>query len=246
MGKLDGRSVLITGAARGQGAAIARLFVEEGARVVLTDIRDDEGKLLADELGEQARYIHLDVRRETDWSAAVRYTDAEFGKLDGLINNAGVLHICTIEADSRASFLNVVEINQLGVFLGMKAVIRSMRDAGGGTIVNTASVDGTNGVPMANAYCASKFAVVGMTKVAAIELGRDGIRVNAISPGVIITDMVSGFMDSMQDILTDRIPLHRFGRPAEIASVALFLTSDDSSYCTGANVVVDGGWTAEV
>lgn len=246
MGQLDGRTVLISGGARGQGAAIARRFVAEGAQVTLGDILDDEGKQLADELGDAARYVHLDVRHEAHWSAAVRHTVAEFGKLDGLINNAGILHICTIEADSANAFMNVVEVNQLGVFLGVKAVIRAMREAGGGTIVNTASVDGVNGVPMANAYCASKFAVIGMTKVAAIELGRDGIRVNSISPGVIVTDMVSGFMDSMQDILTDRMPLHRFGQPDEIASVALFLTSAESSYCTGANIVADGGWTAEV
>jgi 3alpha(or 20beta)-hydroxysteroid dehydrogenase len=246
MEQLAGRTILISGGARGQGAAIGRRFAAEGARVVLGDIRDGDGKLLAAELGDQARYVHLDVREEEDWAAAVRHATDEFGTLDGLVNNAGVFRACPLETDSAAAFQDVIEVNQLGVFLGMRAVIGALRCAGGGTIVNTASVDGLNGAAMATAYCASKFAVVGMTKVAATELGRDKIRVNAICPGVIETDMVSEFRDGIQRVLDQRVPLRRAGLPSEVAALALFLTSGESSYCTGGCFVADGGWTAEI
>jgi 3alpha(or 20beta)-hydroxysteroid dehydrogenase len=244
MGALAGRVILISGAARGQGAAAARRFAAEGARVIIGDILDDEGKQLAGELGDEASYVHLDVRESADWAAAVRHGQVAYGRLDGLVNNAGVLGQGPVDRMSEQEFMRVVAVNQLGVFLGTQAVIPALRAARGGTIVNVASVDGLIGVPMLSAYCASKFAVVGMTRVAAIELGPDNIRVNAICPGVVATAMISGLPQRVEDALLDQIPLRRFGEPAEIAALALFLTSPESSYCTGGSFVADGGWTA--
>ncbi|WP_399930750.1 SDR family NAD(P)-dependent oxidoreductase [Streptomyces kanamyceticus] len=244
MGKLDGRVALITGAARGQGAAAARAFVTEGARVVLTDLLDEEGERLADELGDAAAYVHLDVRDADQWADAVARTRATFGRLDALLNNAGVVDIGTVAEMPAADFMKVVEVNQLGVFLGMQAVVPALREAGGGTIVNVSSIDGLIGLKYLSAYCASKFAVVGMTKVAAMELGPDGIRVNAICPGVIRTEMTKDLHEMQDKWLHRTLPLRRFGEADETASVALFLTADDSSYVTGTEVVVDGGWTA--
>jgi 3alpha(or 20beta)-hydroxysteroid dehydrogenase len=244
MGQLAGRVIIISGAARGQGAAAARRFAAEGARVIIGDIRDDEGKQVAGELADRGTYIHLDVRDPAGWAAAVQHGQAAYGRVDGLVNNAGVLAMGTVEQMPEQEFMQVVAVNQLGVFLGMQAVIPALRAAGGGTIVNIASVDGLIGVPMLSAYCASKFAVVGLTRVAAIELGPDRIRVNAICPGVVRTDMVSGLPQRVEDALLDQTPLRRFGEPGEIAALALFLTGHESSYCTGGSFVADGGWTA--
>ncbi|GGZ81464.1 glucose 1-dehydrogenase [Streptomyces echinoruber] len=244
MGKLDGRVALITGGARGQGAAAARAFVAEGARVVLGDILDDTGKRLADELGDAATYVHLDVRRPEDWTAAVAAARTTYGKLDALVNNAGVVDVGSVEEMTPEAFMEVVEVNQLGVFLGMRAVVPALREAGGGSIVNISSVDGLMGLKYLSAYCASKFAVVGMTKVAAMELGPDGIRVNAVCPGVIRTEMTKDLHEMQVKWLHRTLPLRRFGRADETASVVLFLTCDDSSYVTGTEVVVDGGWIA--
>lgn len=244
MGKLDGRVVLITGGARGQGAAAARAFVAEGARVVLSDILDGEGRRLADELGDAAHYVHLDVGDADGWAAAVAEARTTFGRLDGLLNNAGVVDIGTVEEMSAADFMKVVEVNQLGVFLGMQAVVPALREAGGGTIVNVSSIEGLIGLKYQSAYCASKFAVVGMTKVAAMELGPDGIRVNAVCPGVIRTEMTKDLHEMQDKWLHRTLPLRRLGNADETASVSLFLTADDSSYVTGTEVVVDGGWLA--
>lgn len=244
MGKLDGRVALITGAARGQGAAAARTFVAEGARVVLADLLDDEGKQLADELGDAAHYLHLDVREEHAWTAAVEQTLATFGKLDALVNNAGIVDVGLVQDMPADRFMKVVETNQLGVFLGMQAVVPALRAAGGGTIVNISSVDGLMGLKYCSAYCASKYAVLGMTKVAAMELGPDGIRVNAVCPGVIRTEMTKDLHEMQVGWLHRTLPLRRFGEADETSSVALFLTADDSSYVTGTEIVVDGGWTA--
>jgi 3alpha(or 20beta)-hydroxysteroid dehydrogenase len=244
MGRLDGRVVLISGAARGQGAATARRFVTEGARVVMGDILDDDGKQLADDLGESATYVHLDVRDADGWAAAVECGQGAYGRVDGLVNNAGVLGQGTVEGMPKQEFMHVVEVNQLGVFLGMQAAIPAMRAAGRGTIVNISSVDGLIGIPMLSAYCASKFAVVGMTRVAAMEVGVEHIRVNAVCPGVVRTDMISGLPKRVAAALEEQIPLRRFGQPEEIVALTLFLTSDESSYCTGGSFVADGGWTA--
>jgi 3alpha(or 20beta)-hydroxysteroid dehydrogenase len=241
MGRLDGKVILISGAARGQGAAEARLFAQEGARVVLGDVRDAEGRQVADEIGEAARYTHLDVREEDSWADAVRLARNEFGGLDGLVNNAGVVHHQTLERTSRSDFLDVIEVNQVGVFLGMKAVLKPLRAAGGGSIVNVASIGGMSGMPVMAAYCATKYAVVGLTRSAAMELGPLGIRVNALCPGHIATPMNAGVPGQDDKHLTRGLPLRRTGTAPEMALLALFLVSDESSYCTGTEFVADGG-----
>ncbi|WTW97913.1 glucose 1-dehydrogenase [Streptomycetaceae bacterium NBC_01309] len=251
MGKLDGRVILISGAARGQGEAEARLFVAEGARVILGDVLDTEGKAVAADLGDAARYLHLDVTSEADWTAAVSEATAAFGKLDGLINNAGILRFGPIVDTSLADYLQIVQVNQVGVFLGMKAVIPALTAAGGGTIVNTSSTNGLQGVAGTIGYTATKFAVRGMTKAAALELGPAGIRVNSIHPGGIDTPMVRP--ENVEGLVADEtssadiyaaLPLGRVGQPEEVAKLALFLTSDDSSYSTGSEFLIDGGMTA--
>lgn len=246
MGKLDGRVVLISGAAQGQGAEHARLLLAEGAAVVLGDLRDDEGKQLADELGERARYVHLDVREPDDWAAAVRVAVDAFGKLDGLVNNAGVLSIGYAAELPVDQFRHTVDVNQLGTFLGMQAVVPAFRAAGGGTIVNISSTAGLLGDRGLIAYAASKFAVNGMTRVAAMELGVDNIRVNSVCPGVIQSDMTAGFRADIMASLAAQLPLRRFGAPHEVSNLVVFLTSDESSYITGAELVVDGGRLAGI
>ncbi|GCD36949.1 3-alpha-hydroxysteroid dehydrogenase [Streptomyces chrestomyceticus JCM 4735] len=258
MGKLDGRVVIITGAARGQGEQEARLFVAEGARVVLGDVLDGPGEALAAELGDgRARYVHLDVRREVDWEAAVRAAGETFGTVDGLVNNAGILRFNELAATPLAEFQEVVQVNQVGTFLGMRAVIPELTAAGGGTVVNTASYAALSGMAYLTAYAASKAAVVGMTRVAAMELAGRGIRVNAMCPGAVDTPMTrpergpaeaAGVPDASTASAPDldafyakTVPLGRIGRPEEVARLALFLSCADSSYITGQPFVIDGG-----
>lgn len=244
-GRLAGKVALITGAARGQGAAAARRFAAEGARVMIADILDENGKRLAGELG--AAYTHLDVTSEDDWAGAVQATQAEFGALNVLVNNAGVLHFSPLEQTSLADYERVVRVNQFGAFLGMRSVVEPMSTAGGGSIVNVSSVEGLAGMPFLVAYTASKFAIRGMTKVAALELGERGIRVNSLHPGMIDTDMVrdaAGGAEVDFSPVARRLALGRAGQPEEIAELALFLASDESSYCTGGEFVADGGATA--
>jgi 3alpha(or 20beta)-hydroxysteroid dehydrogenase len=238
-GRLDGKVALITGAARGQGAVEARLFVAEGAKVVVADVLDAEGEAVAKELGDAARYLHVDVSQPDQWDAAVTATEEAFGRLDVLVNNAGILHFASIEKMSVEDYMRVVNVNQLGTFLGMKAVIPALRRAGGGSIVNISSIEGILAMGGTVAYASTKFAIRGMTKVAALELGRDGIRVNSVHPGTIRTPMT----DEMGDItpIARIIPLRRVGESEDVASVVLFLASDDAGYCTGAEFVVDGG-----
>ncbi|GAA3726013.1 glucose 1-dehydrogenase [Streptomyces tremellae] len=244
--ELDNRVVLISGGAKGQGAEHARLLAARGARVVIGDISDDEGGQLADELGEAALYVHLDVREQQQWRAAADAAADRFGTLDGLVNNAGVLSIGWAADLPLEQYLHTVEVNQTGTFLGMQAVIPHLRRAGGGTVVNIASTAGLAGDRGLIAYAASKFAVVGMTKVAAMELGVESIRVNAVCPGVVHSDMTSSFRSETMAQLAAQLPLRRFGAPGDVASVVAFLTSDDSAYMTGETVVVDGGRLAGV
>jgi 3alpha(or 20beta)-hydroxysteroid dehydrogenase len=247
VGRLDGKVAVITGAARGQGAAAARRFVAEGARVAITDVLDDQGKRLADELGDAAFYRHLDVSSEEDWSRAVAETTEAFGEITVLVNNAGVLQFSAIAETSLADYERVIAINQTGTFLGMRAVIPSMTRAGGGSIVNLSSVEGIAGMGYLVAYTASKFAVRGMTKVAAMELGAHGIRVNSVHPGAVDTPMVSDALGGVPVDLArigEKVALRRIGQPEDIANVVLFLASDESGYCTGSEFVVDGGATA--
>ena len=241
--ELEGRVALISGAARGMGAEEARRFVAEGARVLLADVLDEEGENVAAELGEAARYVHLDVTREGDWLAAVALAESSFGKLDVLVNNAGILRFGLLEKTPLEEFELVVRVNQVGPFLGMKSSVPAMRRAGGGSIVNISSLAGMQGVGGAVSYTASKFALRGMTKVAAIELGQDSIRVNSVHPGGVATPMTQPFggEETVEDASTYTSPIPRMGRPEEVANLVLWLASDQSSYCTGSEFVVDGG-----
>ncbi|MFI8828336.1 SDR family NAD(P)-dependent oxidoreductase [Streptomyces sp. NPDC053431] len=250
MGKLDGRVVVITGAARGQGEQEARLFAAEGARVVLADVLDGPGEALAKELGEErAAYVHLDVTSETDWAAAVAAAKERFGRIDGLVNNAGILRFNELVSTPLAEFQAIVQVNQVGCFLGIRSVAPEIEAAGGGTIVNTASYTGVTGMAGVGAYAASKHAVLGLTRVAAVELAGKGIRVNAVCPGAIDTPMSNPEgVDpaATAELYRDLVPLGRIGRPEEVAALALFLTAEDSSYITGQPFVIDGGWLAGV
>jgi 3alpha(or 20beta)-hydroxysteroid dehydrogenase len=247
MGCLDGKVAIVTGAARGQGAAAARLFVAEGARVVIGDVLDDLGKELAESLGEAAVYRHLDVSSEDDWRAVVDETLETLGGVDVLVNNAGILRFAALPDMPLEDYMRVVNINQVGTFLGMRAVSKPMMAAGRGSIVNISSVEGLAGMPYLTAYTSTKFAIRGMTKVAALELGPNGIRVNSVHPGMIETDMVkdaAGGHDVDLSPAAKRIPLRRMGKSEDIAEVVLFLASDRSSYVTGAELAADGGATA--
>ncbi|MFF1511978.1 SDR family NAD(P)-dependent oxidoreductase [Streptomyces sp. NPDC058326] len=250
MGKLEGRVVLVTGAARGQGEQEARLFAAEGAKVVLGDVLDDAGQALAEELGEErAAYVHLDVTGEADWAAAVGVAKERFGKVDGLVNNAGVLRFNELLSTPLEEFEAIVSVNQTGCFLGIRAVAPEIAAAGGGTIVNTASYTGLTGMAGVGAYAASKHAVLGLTRVAALELAAQGIRVNAVCPGAIDTPMSNPEgVDpaATAELYRKLVPLGRIGRPDEVAALALFLTGDDSAYITGQPFVIDGGWLAGV
>jgi 3alpha(or 20beta)-hydroxysteroid dehydrogenase len=246
VGRLDGKVALISGAARGQGEAEARAFAAEGARLVLGDVLDDLGEKLAIDIGGAAVYQHLDVTDAADWSSAVALAVSRFGGLNVLVNNAGILRLGTIEDLPLDEYMAVVEVNQVGCFLGMKAAIPALKQAGGGVIINTSSTSGFVGMPGLTAYTASKFAVRGMTKCAAMELGHLGIRVNSVHPGGIDTDMtrLPEWKDVDKDLVYRSQPIARIGRPEEVAGLMVFLASDDSSYCTGAEFLVDGGMTA--
>ena len=246
--RLAGKVALLSGAARGLGAAEARLFAAEGAKVVIGDVRDAEGEAVAKELGAGALYQHLDVTREEDWAEAVSATTEAFGALHVLVNNAGIAEAAPLAEMTLESYRRVTEVNQTGVFLGMRAVVEPMTAAGGGSIVNVSSIDGLIGMDGILSYVASKWAVRGMTKTAARELAPRGIRVNSIHPGFVPTQLAvedESLLEGIQGLIrahAERLaPLGRAGRPEEIARLALFLASDESSYSTGSEFVADGG-----
>ncbi len=244
MGRLDGKVVLITGAARGQGEAEARLFVAEGGRVVLGDVLDAEGKAVADSLGDAAVYAHHDVRDPDSWQAFVELARRSHGRVDALVNNAGVIVFQSMQETSLEDYRAVIEVNQIGTFLGMKAVTAALQEAGGGSIVNVSSSAGLRGFANGIAYVSSKFAVRGLTRTAAHELGPLGIRVNSLHPGGVDTAMGWGYEGVDVEKLYAGTPLGRIGEPIEMARLVLFLVSDESSYCTGAEFVADGGMLA--
>lgn len=243
-GLLAGKVVLVTGGARGLGAAFARLIVDRGGRVVVADVLDDEGNSTAAELGEEARYVHLDVTSPDQWAEAVEATTREFGSLTGLVNNAGVSTGQFIEKEPVEHFRMVLEVNLVGVFNGMQAVIAPMRAAGGGSVVNISSAAGLMGLALTAGYGASKWGVRGLSKIAATELGTDRIRVNSVHPGMTYTPMTAEVGIEKGEGKYPNTPMGRVGEAEEIAGAVAYLLSDDASYVTGAEIAVDGGWTA--
>lgn len=250
MGKdrLQGKVALVTGGARGMGASEAQLFVEEGARVVISDVLDDAGRQTASRIspdGSACRFVHHDVTKEADWEAAVAFTIAEFGQVDILVNNAGIFERGNVMDTTLDDYMRTVNINQVGVFLGMKAVAPHMVGRKSGSIINISSVAGIDGTPGFLAYGASKWAVRGMTRGVAKELAPFGVRVNSIHPGIIDTPMLQQFDElGVRDNVRDRIPLGFEAEPIHVARMALYLASDDSAYSTGSEFKVDGGWSA--
>jgi 3alpha(or 20beta)-hydroxysteroid dehydrogenase len=250
-GRLSGKVALITGAARGQGAAEARLFAAEGAKVVLTDVLDEDGALVAKEVGgDAAVFVHQDVTEPAAWTEAVAAAVDTFGRLDVLVNNAGVFRYTPLASTPVEDFDEVIRINQRSVFLGMQAVIPAMTAAGAGSIVNVSSIAGLRGSSGTMAYSASKWAVRGMTKVAALELAPLRIRVNSIHPGIIDTPMLDDLLftgeAAARQAIGARIPIGEVATAEQVARMALFLASDDSDHSTGSEFVVDGGLTAAI
>lgn len=244
MGRLDGKVAIVTGGARGQGEAEARLFAREGAKVVIGDVLVDAGEALAAELGAAAAFVRHDVSDEVAWEAVVATALERFGGVHVLVNNAGIGHTAPLAEHTVADYQRVVAVNQTGVFLGMRSVVAPMTEAGGGSIVNISSGAGLRATKYMIAYAATKYAVTGMTAAGALELARYQIRVNSIHPGVVDTPMLGDFFDRSNNALVRTTPMRRMAHPDEIANVALFLASDESSYMTGAHVPVDGGITA--
>jgi 3alpha(or 20beta)-hydroxysteroid dehydrogenase len=246
--RLAGKVALVTGAARGQGEAIARLFVSEGASVLVTDVLEAEGKAAAQQLGAKAAWHALDVTDEQQWVQAVAACTAAFGRLDVLVNNAGIgIPPRRIEDETAEGHRRTLDVNLTGVWHGIRAVMPVMTAQRYGSIVNTSSIDGLVGTAGMASYVASKYAVTGLTRTAALEAGGRGIRVNAVHPGVIETPMVANAPANIRarlDRLMARQPIPRTGTPQEIAYAVLFFANDESSYCTGASLVVDGGHLA--
>lgn len=239
MARMQGKVALITGGARGMGAAHARAFLEHGAKVVIGDLRDEEGEELASELGDGARYVHLDVTSAQDWAAAVAYTVATFGKLNVLVNNAGLAVFGPLDADNRSQWDTVLAINLTGPYLGTVAARDALVAAAPSSIINVSSAAGLVGSAQGHAYSASKFGLRGLTKSAALELGPVGVRVNSVHPGPISTPATAGL-----DLSLIMGPLGRWGKSEEVANLVVFLASDESSFSTGSEFVVDGGQTA--
>ena len=248
--RLEGKVALISGGARGLGAAEARLMASEGARVAIGDLREDQGQTLVREIGEHggdAMFVRLDVTSEDNWTGAVQAVVDRFGKMNVLVNNAGIHNLKRIEEATQEDWDRVMEVNAKGVFLGTKAAIPAMRSAGGGAIVNISSTAGIVGSVISAAYNPSKAAVRLFTKSTALQHAKDGIRANSVHPGPAETDMLRSIYTT-QESLHERglqLPLGRFGRPDDIAYGVLFLASDESSYMTGSELVIDGGMTAQ-
>ena len=251
MGRLDGKVAIISGGARGQGAAEARMFAREGAKVVIGDVLDAEGTRVAAEIAESggdALFVHLDVTQEEDWRSAVEAAVSSFGKLDILVNNAGIWRRGRVEDTTLEDWDMIMDVNAKGVFLGTKLAIPEMRKAGGGSIINISSTAGLVGGPRSSAYTASKGAVRLFTKATAVQYAREGIRANSVHPGPIDTPMIQQVWqgeEQSREAALARTPLGRIGTPEDIAYGVLFLASDESSFMTGSELVIDGGSTAQ-
>jgi 3alpha(or 20beta)-hydroxysteroid dehydrogenase len=247
MARLDGKVAIITGAAQGMGESHARLFVAEGAKVLLTDVNEERGNKLASELGENARFLKQDVTSLAEWQTVVETAEKEFGPVNVLVNNAGIIGpvVETVEF-SEEDYLKVVAVNQHSQFYGMKTVIPSMQKAGGGSIVNISSTAGMISVVGSPnlAYVGSKFASRGMTKHVALQYGPDNIRVNSVHPGYIKTPMMAAATDETGGGIADQVPLRRMAETSEVSELVLFLASDSSSYISGTEHVIDGGLIA--
>jgi 3alpha(or 20beta)-hydroxysteroid dehydrogenase len=236
MGRVDGKVALVAGGARGIGGGCAERLVAEGAHVVIGDILDDDGKALADQLGDAARYVHLDVTDPEQWQSAVATAQQEFGSLSVLVNSAGIANGSALQTFDLAQWQRVLDINLTGTFLGMQASADALIASGAGSIVNVSSIEGVRGTGWAHGYVASKWAVRGITKSVAMELAPHGVRCNSIHPGLIRTPLTEKIPDNII-----KIPMGRAGTIAEVANLVLFLASDESSYMTGSEVVIDGG-----
>lgn len=244
MARVQDKVILVTGSAQGMGEAHARRLIKEGARVVLTDLNVEKGQALADELGDNAFFIKHDVTSETDWERVIVETEKHFGSVNVLINNAGITMSKSMLNMSLGEYRRIIEINQVSIFLGMKAVLPAMKEAQSGSIINISSINGLVGGAIG--YTDSKFAVRGMTKAAALEFSPFGIRVNSVHPGVVETPMImqSDTKDAVE-AFAKHIPLRRIGKPEEVTNIVLYLASDESGYSTGSEFIVDGGLTAQ-
>lgn len=243
MARLEGKVAIITGSAQGMGAAHAKKFIEEGAKVVLTDLNEEKGKAFAAELGENAIFVKQNVANEEDWKNVVAKAEEAFGPVNVLVNNAGITMAKSITDTSVEDYRKIVEINQVSVFLGIKSVVSSMEKAGQGTIVNISSLNGLVGGAVG--YTDTKFAVRGITKAAALELAPKNIRVNSVHPGVIATPMVvQEDTKAAVEAFSKMIPMGRVAEPEEVSNLVLYLASEESSYSTGSEFIVDGGMSA--
>lgn len=245
MSRLQGKTAIITGAARGMGAATAELFVAEGAKVVIADVLTDEGEALAKRLGGNARFVQHDVTDEASWQRVLQAGIDLGGAVDVLVNNAGVLMFKTLQQTEKADFERVLSINLTGTFLGVRSIGAHMLERGRGSIVNISSVDGMKAANGLGAYCSSKWGIRGLTKVAAMEYGHKGVRVNSVHPGGVDTAMGNPYAEDKAAVNQryQMVPMQRVGEPNEVAQTSLFLASDESSYLCGAEITVDGGMT---
>lgn len=244
MGRLTGKVAIVTGGARGLGESTVRLFVEAGAQVVFGDVLEAEGAALAAELGDNAVFVRMDVSEQADWDRAIERA-GQFGRLNVLVNNAAIVHMAALSETTDEDYLRVFRVNQFGTFLGLRSVIEPMKAAGQGSIVNVSSIDGLHSAAGLSAYSSTKWAVRGLTKNAAIELGQYGIRVNSVHPGGMYTAMGGSEQSSAEQLnqtVYAKFPIPRVGEPIEVAQVILFLATDEASYSTGSEFVADGGW----
>lgn len=245
MSRVKDKVALVTGSSQGLGEAMVRRLHEEGATVIIADIAVENGKKLADELGEQAEFMELDVTSKDNWEKVFQQVEEKHNRLDILVNNAGIAVLTPFEEMTEEEYMKTFDINQRGVFLGTQAAIKLMKKGEGGSIVNLSSISGLVASAGGASYNSTKFAVRGLTKVAALENAKNNIRVNSVHPGVIETTILKAMDDDLRQQTEAAIPMGRVGQPKEIANLVLFLASDESSYCTGAEFIADGGYTIQ-